>query len=172
MKTGDPPVFVNPGNACTARGEAALFEKRIGGAAASERHGEIMIKAIIFDLDGTLTDPALGITNSVMYALKKFGISVSDRSELFRFIGPPLMYSFKTYYGFDDEKAKLAIDYYRDRFADGGKFENEVYPGIAELLAELRSAGSRIILATSKPEEFSVEILEHFDLLKYFDFVA
>lgn len=127
---------------------------------------------VLFDLDGTLTDPALGITNSVMYALKKFGISVSDRSELFRFIGPPLMYSFKTYYGFDDEKAKLAIDYYRDRFADGGKFENEVYPGIAELLAELRSAGSRIILATSKPEEFSVEILEHFDLLKYFDFVA
>ena len=121
---------------------------------------------VLFDLDGTLTDPALGITNSVMYALKKFGISVSDRSELFRFIGPPLMYSFKTYYGFDDEKAKLAIDYYRDRFADGGKFENEVYPGIAELLAELRSAGSRIILATSKPEEFSVEILEHFDLLK------
>ena len=127
---------------------------------------------VLFDLDGTLTDPALGITNSVMYALKKFGISVSDRSELFRFIGPPLMYSFKTYYGFDDEKAKLALDYYRDRFADGGKFENEVYPGIAELLAELRSAGSRIILATSKPEEFSVEILEHFDLLKYFDFVA
>ena len=127
---------------------------------------------VLFDLDGTLTDPALGITNSVMYALKKFGISVSDRSELFRFIGPPLMYSFKTYYGFVDEKAKLALDYYRDRFADGGKFENEVYPGIAELLAELRSAGSRIILATSKPEEFSVEILEHFDLLKYFDFVA
>ena len=65
---------------------------------------------VLFDLDGTLTDPALGITNSVMYALKKFGISVSDRSELFRFIGPPLMYSFKTYYGFDDEKAKLALD--------------------------------------------------------------
>ena len=62
---------------------------------------------VLFDLDGTLTDRALGITNSVMYALKKFGISVSDRSELFRFIGPPLMYSFKTYYGFDDEKAKL-----------------------------------------------------------------
>ena len=77
---------------------------------------------VLFDLDGTLTDPALGITNSVMYALKKFGISVSDRSELFRFIGPPLMYSFKTYYGFDDEKAKLALDYYRDRFADGGKW--------------------------------------------------
>ena len=57
---------------------------------------------VLFDLDGTLTDPALGITNSVMYALKKFGISVSDRSELFRFIGPPLMYSFKTYYGFDE----------------------------------------------------------------------
>ena len=97
---------------------------------------------VLFDLDGTLTDPALGITNSVMYALKKFGISVSDRSELFRFIGPPLMYSFKTYYGFDDEKAKLALDYYRDRFADGGKFARRLV--VRELVAlERRRRGFR-----------------------------
>lgn len=127
---------------------------------------------VLFDLDGTLTDPALGITNSVMYALEKFGIRVSDRTELYRFIGPPLMYSFTTFCGLDNEKASLALDYYRERYAAGGKFENEVYPGIAELLSELRAAGSRIILATSKPEEFSVEILEHFNLLGYFDFVA
>ncbi len=131
-----------------------------------------MYKYVLFDLDGTLTDPALGITNSVIYALSRFGIEVSDRSSLYKFIGPPLVYSFKTFYNFTDEQAVLALNYYRERFQNGGLFENEIYNGIDHLLAALKANGSKIILATSKPEEFAEQILEHFDILKYFDFVA
>lgn len=129
-------------------------------------------KYCLFDLDGTLTDPALGITASVAYALEKFGIEVSDRAELNKFIGPPLMYSFKTYFGFTDDMAKQAMAYYRERFSSGGLYENEIYPGIAELLKNIKAGGGRVLLATSKPEEFASMILEHFDILKYFDFVA
>lgn len=129
-------------------------------------------KYCLFDLDGTLTDPALGITASVAYALEKFGIEVSDRAELNKFIGPPLMYSFKTYFGFTDDVAKQAMAYYRERFSSGGLYENEIYPGIAELLKNIKAGGGRVLLATSKPEEFASMILEHFDILKYFDFVA
>jgi len=129
-------------------------------------------KYCLFDLDGTLTDPAPGITASVAYALERFGIEVSDRAELNKFIGPPLVYSFKTYYGFSDEQAKQAVAYYRERFRAGGLYENEIYPGIAELLEKIKAGGGRVILATSKPEEFAAMILEHFDILKHFDFVA
>lgn len=129
-------------------------------------------KYCLFDLDGTLTDPALGITASVAYALEKFGIEVSDRAELNKFIGPPLVYSFKTYFGFTDDMAKQAMAYYRERFSSGGLYENEIYPGIAELLKNIKAGGGRVLLATSKPEEFASMILEHFDILKYFDFVA
>lgn len=129
-------------------------------------------KNILFDLDGTLTDPAIGITNSVMYALERFGISVEERSGLYKFIGPPLMYSFKQFYGFSDSDAKLALDYYRERFRDGGLFENEIYAGIEPMLKRLNEKGCRVILATSKPEEFAGEILRHFGILQYFTFVA
>lgn len=131
-----------------------------------------MFKYVLFDLDGTLTDPGLGITNSVMNSLSKFGITVTDRSELYKFIGPPLMESFKKYYGMSDEDATKAIEYYRDYFKVIGMTENEVYEGIPEMLATLKNRGQKIILATSKPEEFAIKILEYFDLLKYFDFVA
>ena len=126
----------------------------------------------LFDLDGTLTDPAVGITNSVMYALEKFGIHVSDRTELFPFIGPPLDYSFKAFYGFSEEQAADAIKYYREYFGVTGLFENKVYDGIPEMLDELKNKGIRTAVATSKPYEFSVRILEHFDLMKYFDHVG
>ena len=129
-------------------------------------------KYCLFDLDGTLTDPAPGITGSVEYALERFGIRVANRSELNKFIGPPLVYSFKTYFGFSDEQAKQAVVYYRERFSAGGLYENEIYPGIAELLENIKEGGGRVILATSKPEEFAEKILAHFDILKYFDFVA
>ena len=129
-------------------------------------------KYCLFDLDGTLTDPALGITNSVMHALEKYDIHVEDRSELYPFIGPPLDYSFKTFYGFTDEQAIQAIKYYREYFSVTGLFENKVYDGIPETLEELKNKGVIIALATSKPYEFSVRILEHFDLMKYFDFVG
>ena len=105
---------------------------------------------LLFDLDGTLTDPALGITNSVMHALKKWGIEVKDRSELYSFIGPPLSASFKKYYGFTDSDALKCVEYYREYFRDKGIFENKVYGGIENLLCELKNAGKTIILATSK----------------------
>lgn len=127
-------------------------------------------KYCLFDLDGTLTDPAIGITNSVMHALEKYDIHVEDRSELYPFIGPPLDYSFKTFYGFSDEDAVQAIKYYREYFSVTGLFENKVYDGITEMLGELKEKGVKIALATSKPYEFSIKILKHFDLYKYFDF--
>ena len=127
---------------------------------------------ILFDLDGTLTDPGLGITNSVMHALEHFGIRTEDRSTLYKYIGPPLFDSFREFHGFSDDDARIAIDVYREYFSVTGLFENELIPGIPELLAELRSAGKTLMVATSKPEDFSLRILEHFDLLQYFDFVA
>lgn len=131
-----------------------------------------MYDIILFDLDGTLTDPGLGITNSVAYALKRYGIEVEDRTSLYSFIGPPLADSFMKYYEFSSEQAFEAIGVYREYFASKGLYENEVYPGIAELLERIKSSGKKIVLATSKPEEFSIRILEHFGLMKYFDVVA
>ena len=108
----------------------------------------------LFDLDGTLTDPGVGITNSVMHALRKFGISVPDRSELYSFIGPPLGESFRKQYGFSEEQSRQAVDYYREYFRAGGIFENTVYDGIPELLQALKRKGVTVALATSKPYEF------------------
>lgn len=126
----------------------------------------------LFDLDGTLTDPGVGITNSVMHALSKYGIEVYDRSSLYPFIGPPLTDSFSRYFGFSEEQALEAVDHYREYFRDKGLFENEVYEGIPEMLGELRRRGAVIALATSKPYEFSVRILEHFGLHQYFDHIG
>lgn len=131
-----------------------------------------MYQYILFDLDGTLTDPGIGITNSVIYALHRFDIEVSDQSALHKFIGPPLKDSFKMYYGFSDEQSNLAIQYYREYFKKQGMFENEVYDGIRDLLIELKAKEKSLLVATSKPEAFAIEILRHFDLCDYFDFVA
>ena len=131
-----------------------------------------MIKYILFDLDGTLTDPGLGITNAVMYALKKYNIEVEDRSELYKFIGPPLRDSFSKYYGMTAEEAEQAVIYYREYYSVTGLFENQVYEGIPDLLSQLKGDGYKLVLATSKPDKFSIAILEHFDLYKYFDFAA
>lgn len=129
-------------------------------------------KYIFFDLDGTLTDPGLGITNSVAYSLEKYGISVDDRSELYKFIGPPLIDSYMDFYNFSKEKAVQAVDVYREYYAVKGIFENYVYDGIPGLLKLLQADGKKIILATSKPEEYAKIILEHFDLAKYFFYIA
>lgn len=131
-----------------------------------------MYSTILFDLDGTLTDPGCGITNSVAYALKKWNIEVADKTELYKFIGPPLQESFEKYYHFSEEQAKQAVEYYREYFRDKGIFENEIYEGIEKLLCEIKNSGRKIILATSKPQEFAVKILEHFEIDKYFDFAA
>ncbi len=127
---------------------------------------------ILFDLDGTLTDPGVGITKSVEYALNRYGITVSDRTELYPFIGPPLVDSFQKYYGFSKEKSIDAVEVYREYFRAKGMFENEVYPGIPELLKTLKQAGKTLLVASSKPEEFVLTILRHFGLLEYFDFVG
>lgn len=131
-----------------------------------------MYDVILFDLDGTLTDPGEGITNSVAYALHKFGIEVPDRRALYKFIGPPLYESFMKYYGFDRAGGLEAVEAYREYYRDRGIWENRVYDGIPALLAELKAAGKTLVLGTSKPEEFAERILEHFALRQYFDFVA
>lgn len=131
-----------------------------------------MYQYVLFDLDGTLTDPGLGITNSVMVALRKFDINVTDRTQLYPFIGPPLRDSFRTYYGFSDEQCERAVRYYREYFKKSGMYENEVYDGIYELLTRLKASGRSLVVATSKPEVFALEILRHFDLYRYFDLVA
>lgn len=127
---------------------------------------------VLFDLDGTLTDPAVGITNSVMHALKKYGITVEDRRELYKFIGPPLHESFEKFYGFSREEALQAVEYYREYYRDKGIYENAVYDGIEEMLKSLYESGKKIILATSKPEVFAKEILRYFNLEKYFYYSA
>ena len=131
-----------------------------------------MIKYILFDLDGTLTDPMEGITNSVAYSLKCFGIETENKRELCKFIGPPLKFSYMNFYGFDSDKAEKAVGKYREYFAPKGKFENKVYDGIYELLDYLKNIGYRLAVATSKPYVYSVDILKHFNLYDYFDFVA
>lgn len=131
-----------------------------------------MYKYILFDLDGTLTDPGEGITNSAAYALEKKGITVGDRSILYSFIGPPLSESFAKYYGFSYSEALECVELYREYFADRGIFENMVYDGVPQMLEALKKQGKILILATSKPEIFAKRILDRFDLAKYFDFVA
>lgn len=126
----------------------------------------------LFDLDGTLTDPGIGITNSVMYALRKFGIEETDREKLYRFIGPPLAESFEQFYGFSKLAAVLAVDYYREYYTKQGIFQNRLYNGIKPLLSSLHQQGKTIVLATSKPEVFAQKILKHFEIDSYFHFIA
>ena len=127
---------------------------------------------IVFDLDGTLTDPALGITNSVMYALEKYGIPVPDRSELLKFIGPPLIESFQEFYGLSRDEAKTAVAYYREYYLAKGMFENSVFPGIEDLLISLKENGKNLMVATAKVEQFAETVLEHFGIAKYFTCIA
>lgn len=127
---------------------------------------------ILFDLDGTITDSGEGITKSVQYALKFFGILEENLKELNKFIGPPLKDSFKKYYKFDDEKAELGLLKYREYYADKGIYENGLYDGIIELLEILKKNNKKIVLATSKPELYAKEILKYFKIDKYFTFVA
>ena len=131
-----------------------------------------MYNTVLFDLDGTLTDPGEGITNSVAYALKKLGILIQDKTQLYSFIGPPLIDSFMKYYNMNRKKGQLAVEYYREYFRDKGIFENKVYDDIPQLLSEIQNSGRKIALATSKPEEFAKRILNHFNLTQYFDFIG
>lgn len=127
---------------------------------------------IFFDLDGTLTDPKEGITKSVAYALEYYGIHVDDLDSLCKFIGPPLKDSFVNFYGFSDDQGVEAVEKYREYFRPYGVYENKVYEGVDRLLSELKACGKTVVLATSKPTVFANTILEHFDLMKYFDVVC
>ena len=130
------------------------------------------IKNVLFDLDGTLTDPAEGITNALMHAQRRLGRPVSPREDLFVFIGPPLIETFMSEWGLSREESEQALVYYREHFGTKGLFENVPYAGIGDCLARLKEAGLRLFVATSKPEPLSLRILEHFDLIKYFEAVA
>lgn len=125
-------------------------------------------KYIIFDLDGTLTDPFLGITQSVQYALRHFGINVDDLHELSKFIGPPLRESFQVFYGLTEEQSLVALQKYRERFSDIGIFENEVYEGMKDFLEELIEDERIVLMATSKPEPYAKRIADFFDMTQYF----
>lgn len=125
-------------------------------------------RLILFDLDGTLTDPKPGITRAVRYALERLGVSVEDPETLTPFIGPPLHHSFARFYGFDDERIREAIRLYREYFEATGLYENAIYPGIPPLLARLHAAERRLVVATSKPTIYAQRIVDHFGLGEYF----
>lgn len=130
-----------------------------------------MWNTVIFDLDGTLTDSQVGITNSILYALERFGIH-EERRNLMKCVGPPLAESLRDYYGFGPEKRAQAIAAFREYFDEKGWLENAPYPGIQALLRELKAAGLRLMVATSKPEVQAVRILKHFGLAQYFGHIC
>lgn len=129
-------------------------------------------KVVLFDLDGTLTDPKIGITKSVQHALQKAGVMVNDLDELEPFIGPPLQVSFQEIYGFNDTQITQAIRDYRERFTERGMFENKLYEDIPALLAHLKQQEYILTIATSKPTVFAEQIIKYFQLESYFDLVV
>ena len=131
-----------------------------------------MYQTILFDLDGTLTDPGMGITNSVVYALEKLGYERAERQELYKFIGPPLHDSFQMYYGMDTQQTDEAVRLFREYFARQGIKENQIYPGIMEMLRALHDAGRHLVLATSKPEQWARIIMADFGMDVYVPDIA
>lgn len=127
-----------------------------------------MYRAILFDLDGTLTQSGEGITKSVQYALEKLGKPEPDLKKLEVFVGPPLLQQFMKYADLDEETAVKAVEYYRERYTDVGIFENRPYPGVEEMLEGLKRKGYILAVASSKPERFVRRILDHFHLTGYF----
>ncbi|MBO4616988.1 MAG: HAD hydrolase-like protein [Lachnospiraceae bacterium] len=130
-----------------------------------------MYKYVLFDLDGTISDPKVGICTSVQQALKKFGIDVPDINTLTPFIGPPLRDSFRDFYHIKPEDMEDVIAAYRARFSTVGLFENDLYDGIPELLKSLKENGRKLALASSKPRVFVEKILNHFGISQYFDVI-
>ncbi|MBO4422133.1 MAG: HAD hydrolase-like protein [Clostridia bacterium] len=130
------------------------------------------MKTVLFDLDGTVTDPGAGITNSVMYALRKFGIEPPPREKLYCFIGPPLRASFSKYFGLSEADAEKAVGYYREYYRPTGIFECAPYDGITDAFRLLCKSGVTVALATAKPEIFAGQIAEHFGFDKYLTFIS
>ncbi len=127
---------------------------------------------ILFDLDGTITDPKIGITKSILYALSKMEIEEKNPARLVEFIGPPLPDTFKKFYGLDDATSRKAVTFYREYYAASGIYEAVIYPGIAELLKLLFDNNRKLILATSKATIYAERVAKHFDIDKYFSMIA
>lgn len=131
-----------------------------------------MYHAILFDLDGTLTDSGEGIMKSVQYALEKIGKPEPDLNKLRVFVGPPLYKEFMEYAGIDEETAQQAVAYYRERYTPIGVYENSLYNGIREMLEGLKARGYRLGVASSKPEHFVLIVLDYFKIREYFDVIV
>lgn len=131
-----------------------------------------MFQYCLFDLDGTLTDSREGITKSVQYGLKCVGIEEPDLKKLEVFIGPPLLDSFMGMYGLNEETAKQAIAFYRERFIPIGIYENKVFPEVARMLRRLQEKGIHLAVASSKPQPFVHKILQYFEIEEFFEVVV
>lgn len=131
-----------------------------------------MFELILFDLDGTLTDPKEGITNCVKYALEHFGIEENDEAVLLKFIGPPLYDSFRGIYGLSHDDANLAVAKYRERFSTIGLFENSILDGAINILKVIKANGKKLALATSKPFVYAERIIKKFEMWEYFDYIV
>ena len=126
-------------------------------------------KYILFDLDGTLTDSVLGVISGFSYVIKKMGREVPDESVLRKFVGPPLIVSFGKHLGYPPEQAEKAVEYYRSVYSGGEMFKCRPYPGVYDCIASLKGCGAKIFTGTSKPEQYTVKLLEHHGLLYLFD---
>lgn len=126
----------------------------------------------LFDLDGTIVDSSVGITDSVMYALRRYGIVENDRTKLYPFIGPPLTESFGKYYGFSPGRVAEAVEAYREHYQEKGIYEIEVYEGFEDTIKHLKENGKKLVVATSKPEVFARKVLDYCGLAQYFDYIA
>ena len=131
-----------------------------------------MKNVILFDVDGTITDPKVGITKSVQYALRHFGIIINNPDDLCTFIGPPLRQSFKDFYGFDDTSAEKAVEKYREYYLDTGIYENFLYDGMDVMLEKLKQQGKTLLTASTKPTPQVKRVLEYFHIIKYFTFIS
>ena len=130
------------------------------------------MRCVLFDLDGTVTDPELGITSAVQYAAQKLGFDAPDRREFYGFIGPPLRKSFSERFSLSEQQSEKAVEYYREYYRPKGIFECVLYPGIKETLKTLSEQGYKIGMATVKPEVFAEKIAKHFGIDVYFDFIS
>ncbi|MCR4588368.1 MAG: HAD-IA family hydrolase [Lachnospiraceae bacterium] len=131
-----------------------------------------MYNSVFFDLDGTITQSEFGIIESILYALEKLGIHEENPDNLKRFIGPPLFNAFQDFYDLSDEKAEEAVRIYREYYGGGGMFNAPLYEGIADTIKTLHAQGKKLYVVTSKPTPFAKRIVEHFELLSYFEEVV
>lgn len=129
-------------------------------------------KTALFDLDGTITDSGTGIMNAIRYAVKKYGLEEPEEAVLRSFIGPPLKEQFRKVFGLHEDEGRRMVSLYREYYGEKGIFENRVYNGVPEMLETLKQAGVRILMATSKPENYAGIIAEHFGFAQYFDFIG